>query len=154
MAELGFEFKPGQPDSKAMYLTAAQYCQRSVCSFSAVLTPLQNLTLLMQPATLSPLASPTLQAPGCVPTPLQWLPHILCWSLLLFLLPNSAYSKKLSLGLSVSGPLLNKNNSDDIIIIIAANTRHPLCASYSDYVIRFSQQPCESVLLLSGKIRV
>lgn len=69
MAELGFEFKPGQPDSKAMFLTAAQYCQRPVCSFSAVLIPLQNLTLLMQPATLSRLASPTLQEPGSVPPP-------------------------------------------------------------------------------------
>lgn len=111
-----------------MYLTAAQYCQRPVCSFSAVLIPLQNLTLLMQPATLSPLASLTLQEPGCIPTPLQWLLHFLCWRLLLFLLPNSAYSKRLRpwpYYPSLSDPLLNKNNSNNIIII-AANTEHLL----------------------------
>lgn len=85
------------------------------------------------------------------PHPLQWLFHFLCWSLLLFLLPKST-SKRLRpwpYYLSLSDPLLNENNSNNILILVA-NTEHLLWARHYDYVIRFSQQPCVLILLLSS----
>lgn len=152
MAELRFEFKSGQLDCKARFLTAAQSCQRPACSFSAVLVPcrsrhyrcspphsLPGLLQLHRNLVLSPLHA------------LQWLLHFFGCNPLQFPLLKSAYSPRLRpwpYDLSLSDPPLNKKNSNNIIII-AANTHwvFTLCRHY-DYII-WSSQPCELVQLLS-----